>query len=101
MEKVLQTFEYAGYYSNQKPYGEPMMSKRNLYPTINDPEETREDLVQIMMRVLNYSDGDYSAIDIAELYDMSVGEMKLAIEQLCRTGLLEPREHTPKYRKNI
>jgi aminopeptidase-like protein len=95
IERVLETFEYAGYYINQKPYGEPMMSKRNLYPTINNPEEsTRDDIIQNMMRVLNYSDGENSIVEISERYGMSVDEMKVAIEQLCETDLLEPKEYT-------
>ena len=98
IEQVLETFEYAGYYLNQKPYGEPMMSKRDLYPTINNPEEsTRDDIIQIMMRVINYSDGENSILDISERYGMSVDEMKVAIEQLSNTDLLEPAPQTPEY----
>jgi aminopeptidase-like protein len=96
IEQVLETFEYAGYYINQNPYGEPMMSKRDLYPTINNPEEsTRDDIIQIMMRVLNYSDGNNSIVDISERYGMSVDEMKVAIEQLQQTGLLERKKYIP------
>lgn len=98
IEQVLETFEYAGYYINQNPYGEPMMSKRDLYPTINNPEEsTRDDIIRIMMRVLNYSDGNNPIVDISERYEMPIDEMKIAIEQLCGTELLEPKEYTPDY----
>ncbi|NEU58103.1 DUF4910 domain-containing protein [Halorussus sp. MSC15.2] len=39
IERVLRNFERGGYYLNQNPHGEPMMSKRDLYPTVNDPAE--------------------------------------------------------------
>jgi aminopeptidase-like protein len=79
-----------------------MMSKRDLYPTVNNPEEsTRDDIIRIMMRVLNYSDGNHSIVDISERYEMPIDEMKVAIEQLCGTELLEPKEYTPDYNNSI
>jgi aminopeptidase-like protein len=98
IEQVLKTIEYGGYYLNQEPYGEPMMSKRDLYPTVNDPDKhTDRDLIRTMMRLLNYSDGTHSVVNIAERYDLSVDDMALAIDQLCHAGLLEPNDHTPEY----
>lgn len=98
IEQVLKTIEYGGYYLNQEPYGEPMMSKRDLYPTVNNPDEyDGRDLVRTMMRVLNYSDGTRPTVKIAERYEMPVEDLRVAIEQLCHTGLLEPMSHTPDY----
>jgi len=98
IEEVLQIIEYSDYYLNQSPYGEPMMSQRDLYPTINDPNKyDGRDLIRTMMRVLNYSDGTHSTIEIAERYDMPVENMQLAIDQLCDAGLLEPTNYTPDY----
>jgi len=94
IEQVLETFEYAGYYLNQKPYGEPMMSKRDLYPTLNRPDESmRRDLTKQMMRILNYSDGSHSVVEIAEQFDLSVNDLEMAIEQLEAVGLIS---HAPK-----
>jgi aminopeptidase-like protein len=45
--------------------------------------------------VLNYSDGNNSIVDISERYGMSVDEMKVAIEQLQQTGLLERKKYIP------
>jgi aminopeptidase-like protein len=95
IERVLRTIEYAGYYVNQSPYGEPMMSKRGIYHKINTPKDGKKDLVKIMMRILNYSDGSHSIVDIAENFDMAVDEMQVAINKLCDNGLLEAKEYIP------
>jgi aminopeptidase-like protein len=110
IERVLHNLEYGGYYLNQKPYGEPMMSKRNLYPTVNSPDSRSEDdemgdmyeydggdYIQDMMRVLSYSDGAHSITWIANRYDVSVERLAVVIDQLCDASLLEPVEYTPEY----
>jgi aminopeptidase-like protein len=75
-----------------------MMSKRNLYPTVNDPDNYNEgNLVDTMMRVLSYSDGTVPVVSVADRYDMPVEELQLAVEQLCSAGLLEPLEYIPEY----
>lgn len=102
IEEVLETLEYAGYYLNQEPYGEPMMSKRDLYPTVNDPDNYDEgNLVDTMMRVLSYSDGTVPVVSVADRYDMPVEELQLAVDQLCSAGLIEPFEYTPEYRSQF
>jgi len=91
-----------------------MMSKRNLYPTVNGPErrlsdiesnsqEVNEDGVeerdytQDLMRVLGYSDGDHSITWIANRYGTRVEELSNVIDQLCNSSLLKPIEYTPDY----
>jgi len=110
IERVLHTLEYGGYYLNQKPYGEPMMSKRDLYSTVNSPKSRSEgeemdnmydyehrDYIQDMMRILSYSDGSHSIAWIANRYDASIEQLSPVIDQLCETSLLEPVEYTPEY----
>lgn len=104
LERVLRTFEYAGYYVTQNPYGEPMMSKRDLYGTVNDPSDWgnddryadgNRDFVRDMMRVLAYADGTHSVVEIAEQYGVSVETLMPVVEQLCDVELLEPSGHVP------
>jgi aminopeptidase-like protein len=110
IERVLHTLEYGGYYLNRKPYGEPMMSKRDLYSTVNSPKSRSEgeemdnmydyehrDYIQDMMRILSYSDGSHSIAWIANRYDASIEQLSPVIDQLCETSLLEPVEYTPEY----
>jgi aminopeptidase-like protein len=112
IERVLYSLEYGGYYLNQEPYGEPMMSKRDLYPTVNSPE-TRStgdetggstaydsgdrDYIQDMMRVLSYSDRNHPIVWIANRYDVTVEHLSSVIDQLCAESLLSPIEYTPEY----
>lgn len=111
IEQVLRAFEYSGHYINQNPHGEPMLSKRELYPTINEPTRWSDwdddsatktgndgEFIEKMMMLLNYSDGDHSAVEIAEQYDTSIHEMVPAITRLGDANLLERRIRTPEYR---
>jgi aminopeptidase-like protein len=96
IERFLRTLEYAGYYMNQQPYGEPMMSKRDLYPTVNSPDSgSRGDLTTKMMRILNFSDGTNSLVDIAERYNVSIDELEPATDALMNSDLLEPFSYVP------
>jgi aminopeptidase-like protein len=112
--RVLYNLEYGGYYRNQKPYGEPMMSKRDLYPTVNSPDrqstdpdtgddETggydfeNRDFIQDMMRVLGYSDGDHTVAWIADRYGTTVEELSVVVDRLREESLLAPVEYTPSY----
>jgi aminopeptidase-like protein len=113
IERVLHSMEYGGYYLNQEPYGEPMMSKRDLYPTVNSPktrstaDETDEestaydsgdrDHILDMMRILTYSDGTHPIVWIANRYDVTVEQLSSVIDQLCTDSLLSPIEYTPEY----
>lgn len=98
IEDVLKILECSGCYKTQNPYGEPMMSKRNLYPTVNEPEnQDQREFAKTMMRILNYSDGTNSIIEIAEKYDTRVDELRLAIEQLQEANLLSADPQLPTY----
>ena len=89
IELILNKLEYAGYYLNKEPFGEPMMSKRDLYPYINEPDQSsRGDVILQMMRILNYSDGHHSIVDIAEEFDVSLDNLELAVKTLTESGLL-------------
>lgn len=95
---VIETLEYAGHYRNQEPFGEPMMSKRDMYPTVNEPENhDQREFIGTMMRILNYSDSTHSIIEIAEKYDTTVDDLTLAIDQLQAAGLLAPEPQLPDY----
>lgn len=108
IERVLSLFEYAGYYLNKEPYGEPMMSKRDLYPTVNIQKndsdsdvDTEDEFITKMMRILNCSDGTHSIVEIAERYEYTIEELIHAIDQLCSAELLEPAEYTPEYHNHF
>ena len=105
IDALLRAFEYAGTFRNRQPYGEPMLSKRNLYPTVNNflgDESTANFLEEIvdatvedertfyerLLTALHYSDGDHSMVDVAERRDCSLVEMIPIVELLAENDLL-------------
>lgn len=99
-EKILQCVEYAGKYHNQSPHGEPMLSKRNLYPHVNDPQRwsdstctvNEKQFLERLLTVLNYSDGTRAMVDIATKYGCSVDELIPVVDTLEKHGLLKRRK---------
>ncbi|MFC4542220.1 DUF4910 domain-containing protein [Halosolutus amylolyticus] len=92
IERVLRTFEVAGYYENQYPYGEPMLGKRDLYPDVSSYGEWADSTSEFVgqeLSILNYSDGTHSMLEIAERNDRSVRELVPVIELLRKKGVLE------------
>lgn len=90
IERVLKSFEYNRMYVNKEPYGEPMLSKRELYPTVNHPNTHDDtDFLDKVMMMLNYSDGSYSSVEIAERGSWSLESMFSVIDSLQNVDLLE------------
>lgn len=107
IERILRVFEYGGYYRNTNPNGEPMLSKRDLYSTVNSPDHWSESakdktydqdqFVAQLMRLLNYSDGRHPVVDIAGRFATTTEELVPAIEKLQEVGLLEEIPNVPPY----
>lgn len=91
IELMLEALELDGYYINNNPYGEVKLDKHNLYPDMNSPNtrkmsnnhtlDQRKLLNQILM-ILNYSDGQVRLMEIAEKMNCSILELALAIDVL-------------------
>ncbi len=80
---IVQILELNDKYINQYPYGEPQLSKRNLYVQ----NLTREEVMQIMY-ILQYSDMNNDLIDIAERIKINVLELKKIIPLLKENKLI-------------
>lgn len=97
LEEILQLQELNGYYHNLKPFGEPMLSKYDLYPDMNSPTswrgststliDNRQHLNQVLM-LLNYSDGRHSLIDIASKQQYALSHYRISLDRLKETGLI-------------
>lgn len=97
IELVLKALELEGYYVNLRPYGEPHLSKRDLYPDMNSRENRAHSTntladgrVQLkrILTVLNYADGEHLLTDIAKRANCTVLELADVITRLQRVGLL-------------
>lgn len=75
-------------YLNQKPKGEPKLSRYGLYETIGGSVDSPA-VRMALLWVLNLSDGKHSLLDIAERSGLRFQEVALAAEALCDQGLLK------------
>lgn len=98
IEKILYALDNDGYYINKYPYGEIKLGDYDLYPKVNNRNnkgystegllDGRELLNSILM-VLNYSDGEHKLSEIAEKLGYSVLKLIQVVELLKEKELLE------------
>lgn len=98
LEEVFRSLEYSGSFLNTKPYGEPKLDNHNLYPSTNAPETWNDStdnivnddsqLLNAVLRILNYSDGEHRMVDIASSHNYAVQELIPVIERLQEENLL-------------
>lgn len=91
LEKVVDSIELDGNYLNTKPYGEPQLGKRGLYPTLMTLEERGESLAKLLY-LLNYSDQKHSLLDIGNIMKKPILSFQDEINQLIENGLLKKSE---------
>jgi aminopeptidase-like protein len=97
VEQILQTQEMGSCYVNLKPYGEPHLGPRGLYPNENSVStwtKSTDDLVDSrqflnrMLTILNYADGDHDMMDIATRCGCKLNGLSDVVEKLEQSGLL-------------
>jgi aminopeptidase-like protein len=87
---MLKTLEISGHYINQKPYGEPCLSKYGLYPTLSIPDSSLRRIdIDRMLWILNYSDGSHDMMDIADKCECHVEDLRPLLEKLENAGLIK------------
>jgi aminopeptidase-like protein len=79
-------------YVNLNPKCEPQLGKRGLYRAIGGQTDAKAGELAILW-VLNFSDGNFSLLDIAERSDVGYDKLKNAADLLTEHGLLRP--HRP------
>jgi aminopeptidase-like protein len=86
---TLQILESNKKYINQNPKCEPQLGKRGLYSAIGGQTDTKKQEMAILW-VLNYSDGNYSLLDIAEKSGFDFDLIKKTADTLLEFDLLKP-----------
>jgi aminopeptidase-like protein len=81
ISSIIEIFEHDGKFLNLSPRGEPQLGERGLY------EGSQEEIMALLW-VLNFSDGTFSLLDIAERAKMPFEQIKRASERLTKAGLL-------------
>jgi aminopeptidase-like protein len=86
--KTVELIEWEGYYINTSPFCEPQLGKRGLYPdTIS--AEFKRDYLDNMLYLLNFSDGHFSLLDIAEKRGRSLFEFIDPLKKCMEAGLIK------------
>lgn len=83
---VTSVLEENRYYCNQNPYCEPQLGRRGLYRSTGGDGIGVE--ISARLWVLNFSDGEYSLLDIAERSGLPFRAISDAAELLSKEGLL-------------
>jgi len=86
---VIDILENNQVYLNLNPKCEPQLGKRGLYGTLGGRKEIK-DFEFALLWVLNYSDGNYSLLDIAEKSGINFPVIKEAASALLTANLLSP-----------
>lgn len=89
--RILYVIENDRTYLNQKPKGEPHLSRYGLYQPIGGTAQSPT-FQLAMLWVLNLSDGDHSLLDVAERSGLEFREIAVAAEALRNCGLLREVE---------
>jgi aminopeptidase-like protein len=100
IEEILQAMEMGSHYLNLKPFGEPQLGPRGLYPNLNNATarmksddvvvDSRQFLNRLLM-VLNYSDGEHDMMEIAARCGCSLRALAAVVQKLEEAGLLAHR----------
>lgn len=92
LNELVNSVELDGNYINTKPFGEPQLGKRGLYPTLMTLEERGESFAR-MLYLLNYSDEKHSLLDISNLMHQPIISFQNEIEQLMEKELLKKQDN--------
>ena len=75
------------------PYGELMLSKRNLYPSIGNVENYNlfkdKEMLDILLTILSYADGKNNIQDIAEVKSFSFSKTLEVLDTCLKLKLLK------------
>jgi aminopeptidase-like protein len=80
--RIVEVLENDRHYVNLSSKGEPQLSKRGIYSTVQEE-------VMAMLWVLSFSDGKNSLLDIAERSKIAFGTLVHAVNKLVQHGLLK------------
>ena len=91
LSKILEINDYLLPIKRVMPYGELMLSKRNLYSTINFQDKGKDinnfKIVdkKILLNILNYADGSLNILEISKLrklnFDKAIEVLKICLEK--------------------
>jgi len=100
VEEILQALEAGSRFVNLKPYGEPQLGPRGLYPNVNSAitrTNSSDQLVDArtflnrLLMVLSYCDGEHDMMEIARRCGCKLQALSQVVSKLEAAGLLAHR----------
>lgn len=97
IEQFLRELDQVGSWINLAPYGEPQLGRRGLYPNLNsantwkassDDQFDDRTVLERILNVLSYSDGQHDLIDISRRSGCTVRELLPIVHRLHTEGIL-------------
>ncbi|MBG0859636.1 MAG: DUF4910 domain-containing protein [Bacteroidales bacterium] len=85
--EIINLLENNFVYINTKPFCEPQLGKRGLYPAIGDQKNKTKTIVTTLW-ILNLADGTNDLISISEKSNIPVPELIPVVERLLENGIL-------------
>lgn len=104
LEAFLKELDHVGPWRNLSPHGEPQLGRRGLYPSMNSAQtwQTSSDsvfdgrvILERILYVLSYSDGEHDLVDIAERCRCAVSDLIPVVRRLEEAGLLRQERANP------
>ena len=86
---VVSVLENNRTYINQNPFGEPQLGKRGLYRAMGGGSAGAKSQEMAMLWILNFSDGGYSLLDIAEKSGLNFELLRSTAKTLEQHNLLK------------
>lgn len=90
---VLYCLEHNVLLENLKPFGEPFLSKYDLYHSLGGQKQQR-DYTRKLRYILNFSDGENDLLDIAERLDVPLWGLEGCVSDLQEVGLAVVGRHS-------
>jgi len=88
---ICSVLETNAIYERTMPYGEPFMTKYNLYPTVSGKRENDKRTCALMW-VLNFADGEHDLLSIAEKSGIDYWLLDEAASECVRAGLIRRKD---------
>ena len=85
---IIYILEHNRFFRNLKPFGEPHLSKYDLYHSIGG-QRVQNQHIKYLRYILNFSDEKHDFIDIADSLSRPIWELEPAVNDLLDVGLLE------------
>ena len=92
ISEVIDLLELNGKIYRTNPYGEPFLSKYNLYPNVNfnknENKNRKSYMLNLILKILSLSNGKYDLFDLSNIIGISIFEIIDPIKELTNKKII-------------